>query len=94
MYVCSFQSKNLSHFVGSKLLLIRSPKFSRDFVIYGFAAEQNGFRYTLIPTLTLSLTITPKLFITLTTTLTLTRARNIRIRVQLAFHVTKTVFCP
>ena len=52
------------------LLLIRSPKFSRDFGFYGFAAEQDGFTYTLIPTLTL--TITPKLFITLTTTLTLT----------------------
>ena len=46
------------------LLLIRSPKCSRDFGFYGFAAEQNGFTYTLIPTLTL--TITPKLFITLT----------------------------
>ena len=53
------------------LLLIRSPKFSRDFGFYGFAAEQNGFTNTLI------LTITPKLFITLTTTLT----RNNRIRV-------------
>ena len=49
------------------LLLNRSPKFSRDFGFYGFAAEQNGF--------------TPKLFITLTTTLTLTQARNNRIRV-------------
>ena len=57
------------------LLLIRSPKFSRDFGFYGFAAEQNGFTYTLIPTPT----ITPKLFITLTTTLTLTRAWNNRI---------------
>ena len=61
-------------------------------VFYGFAAEQNGFTYTLIPTLTL--TITQKVFITLTTTLTLTRARNNRIRVKLACHVTKTVFCP
>ena len=52
---------------GLLVLLIRSPKFSRDFGFYGFAAEQNGFTYTLIPTLTL--TITPKLFITLTTTL-------------------------
>ena len=64
---------------GLLVLLIRSPKFSRDFGFYGFAAEQNGFTYTLIPTLTL--TITPKLSITLTTTLTLTRARNNRIRV-------------
>ena len=52
----------------SGLLLIRSPKFWRDFGFYGFAAEQNGLTYTLIPTLTQ--TITPKLFITLTTTLT------------------------
>ena len=65
--------------LGVGLLLNRSPKFSRDFGFYGFAAEQNGFTYTLIPTLTLP--ITPKLFITLTTTLTLTQARNNRIRV-------------
>ena len=45
------------------LLLIRSPKFSRDLGFYGFAAEQNGFTYTLIPTLTL--TITPTLSINL-----------------------------
>ena len=53
------------------LLLNRSPKFSRDFGFYGFAAEQIGFTYTL--------TITPKLFITLTTTLTLTRNNRIRV---------------
>jgi len=54
---------------GGGLLLIRSPKFSRDFGFYGFAAEQNGFTYILI------LTLTPKLFITLI------RPQNNRIRV-------------
>ena len=39
------------------LSLIRSPKFSRDFGFYGFAAEHNGFTYTLIPTLTLIISL-------------------------------------